>query len=97
MTLAIGHRGADWNRRLLDLARQWRGPFNPDGVVDEIVGELCRYRSSSVTGDFYGGEWVGERFRAHGIDYRRADNRRSISSFWGRSTAVRASSSTIGA
>jgi hypothetical protein len=78
MTLAIAHRSsADFERRVLDLAREWRAPFAPEAVVEEVVAELRRYRCTSVTGDYYGGEWVGERFRAHGIEYQRAEKPKS--------------------
>jgi hypothetical protein len=77
MTLAIGHRGAGWQRRILDLVREWRAPFNPDNVTEEIAAELRRFRITSVTGDYYAAEWVGERFRSHGVDYQRAEKPKS--------------------
>jgi hypothetical protein len=77
MTLAIGHPDTDVKRRILDLVREWRPPFNPDNVVGEIADILRRYRVERVTSDYYATEWVAERFRAHGIDYRRAEKPKS--------------------
>jgi hypothetical protein len=77
MTLAIAHHGDDVNRRILDLVREWRAPFSPDNVVVEIVAILERYHLAAVSGDYYGAEWVGERFRSYGIDYRRAEKAKS--------------------
>jgi hypothetical protein len=49
--------------------RERRPPFSPDEVVVEFSGLLKAYGIRKVTGDRYGGEWPGERFRAHGIEY----------------------------
>jgi Terminase large subunit, T4likevirus-type, N-terminal len=49
MTVAIGHKDGD--RMLLDLAQEYKAPFDPQDTVSDIVGILKRYRISSVTGD----------------------------------------------
>jgi hypothetical protein len=68
MTVAIAHRDRD-GRAVLDAVRERRPPFSPDEVVVEFSGLVKAYGVRKVTGDRYGGEWPGERFRAHGIEY----------------------------
>ncbi|HWX42071.1 MAG TPA: hypothetical protein VN345_13065 [Blastocatellia bacterium] len=70
MTLAISHRDGD--EVILDLIREVQPPFNPDQVVSDFAGLLKSYRIGSVTGDRYAGQWVSERFRAHGIELSQA-------------------------
>ena len=38
-------------------------------MVDDFAALLQRYRISKVVGDHYGGEFVKEPFRRHGISY----------------------------
>lgn len=71
MTLAIAH--AEDERVVLDALREVRPPFSPEVVVGEFAQTLRAYRLSSVTGDRYAAEWVTERFRKAGIDYKRAE------------------------
>ena len=47
-------------------------PFSPDQVVSDFSNLLKGYRISTVTGDRYAGQWVSERFRAHGIECSQA-------------------------
>jgi hypothetical protein len=68
MTVAIAHRDRG-GRAVLDAVRERRPPFSPDEVVVEFSGLLKAYGIRKVTGDRYGGEWPGERFRAYGIEY----------------------------
>jgi hypothetical protein len=68
MTVAIAHHDRG-GRAVLDAVRERRSPFSPDEVVVEFSGLLKAYGIRKVTGDRYGGEWPGERFRAHGIEY----------------------------
>jgi hypothetical protein len=65
MTMAIAHRDGD--RSVIDIIREVTPPFSPESVVAEFATLLKTYRISSVTSDRYGGLWVAERFRAHGI------------------------------
>jgi hypothetical protein len=44
-------------------------PFSPFDVVDEFSELLKNYRITKVVGDQYGGEFVKEPFRKHGIAY----------------------------
>jgi hypothetical protein len=68
MTVAIAHRDRG-GRAVLDAMRERRPPFSPDEVVVGFSGLLKAYGIRKVTGDRYGGEWPGERFRANGIEY----------------------------
>jgi hypothetical protein len=74
MTLAIAHyEGEQAERRILDCVREWVPPFSPDEVTREAAAVLGLYDISSVRGDRYGGDWVGEKFREHSIQYEPAD------------------------
>ena len=74
MTLAIGHAVGDAaERRILDLVREWVPPFNPDDTCREAAATLSAYGITAIRGDRYGGEWVAERFREHGITYEPAE------------------------
>ena len=66
MTLAIAHRDGN-ERGILDLVRERRPPFSPEAVVAEFAETLQAYRVDKVTGDHWGGEFVREPFRSHGI------------------------------
>jgi hypothetical protein len=56
-------------RVIVDAVREVRPPFSPSAVVDDFAALLQRYRISKVVGDHYGGEFVKEPFRKHGISY----------------------------
>jgi hypothetical protein len=70
MTLAIGHE-AD-GIAVVDVLRERRPPFSPEGAVLEFIDTLKTYRITKVTGDRYGGDWPAERFKTHGIKYEAA-------------------------
>src|SRR5262249_16150390 len=70
MTLAIAHRSTRPDERVIvDAVREVRPPFSPSAVVDDFAALLQRYRISKVVGDHYGGEFVKQPFRNHGISY----------------------------
>ena len=70
MTLAIAHGSTTPDERVIvDAVREVRPPFSPSAVVDDFAALLQRYRISKVVGDHYGGEFVKEPFRRHGISY----------------------------
>jgi hypothetical protein len=71
MTLAIAHRDPD-GTAILDLLRERQPPFNPETVVAEFAVTLGAYRVTRAYGDAYGGEFVREPFRRHGITYQLA-------------------------
>jgi hypothetical protein len=65
MTCAIGH--AENGVPMLDAIRERRPPFSPDDVVTEYATLMKSYGVTNAEGDRWGGDWVGERFRVHGI------------------------------
>jgi terminase large subunit-like protein len=69
MALAIAHRDKD-GYGILDVARERRPPFSPDDVVAEFAELMKAYRIHKVVvGDHWGGEFVRQPFRSHGIAY----------------------------
>lgn len=74
-TLAIAH--ADSATVVIDAIREIRPPMSPDSVCEEFAALLKSYRIHSVTGDNFADEWPRERFRAHGIQYIKADKNKS--------------------
>lgn len=73
--LAIGHVAN--GKAIVDYVRRWKAPFNPTDVVADIAKVLRHYRTSTVVGDRYGGEWPPEAFRKKGIRYRHSELDRS--------------------
>jgi hypothetical protein len=73
--VAVAHREGDTT--LLDTVRAWAPPFNPSGVLAEAADVLRSYGVSVVGGDRFGGEFVTEGFREHGIRYEPAPLDRS--------------------
>ena len=70
MTLAIGHKTTTTEKQVvIDVVREVRPPFDPAAVVNDFAGLCKNYRISKVLGDHYGGEFVKEPFRKHGINY----------------------------
>jgi hypothetical protein len=67
MTLGIAHR--EDKVAVLDVIREVQPPFSPDQVVADFAATLKAYRIGRVEGDRYGGQWVQESFRTHGITY----------------------------
>jgi hypothetical protein len=70
MTLAVSH--AEGDVAVLDLIREIRPPFSPEGVVAEFADTLQAYGVTKVAGDRYAGEWPSEQFRKRGIKYEPA-------------------------
>lgn len=75
MTLAIAHK--EGKTAVLDCTREIRPPFSPEAAVTEYAALMRTYRVSTVRGDRYGGEWVREHFRKHGIFYQPSDKAKS--------------------
>jgi hypothetical protein len=76
MTMAIAHVERD-GRVVVDAVREWRPPFSPEAVVGECAGLAKAYKLTQLTGDHWGGEWVVEAFRKHGIGYTTAEKPKS--------------------
>jgi hypothetical protein len=75
MTLAIAH--CEDGRAMLDVVREQKPPFSPEGTVAEFCDLLKSYGITSVTGDRYAGEWPREQFRKHGVEYLLSDRPKS--------------------
>jgi hypothetical protein len=75
-SLAIAHRDPA-GVPVLDLVREVRPPFSPEGVTADFARELKRYGVGVVTGDRYAGEWPREAFRKLGIAYEPSELTRS--------------------
>ena len=65
MTVGIAHRDGDIP--VLDALRERKPPFSPDDCVAEFTSLLKSYGVTRVEADKWGGDWVGEAFRKHGI------------------------------
>ena len=78
MTLAIAHKTTAPDKRVIaDAVREARPPFSPEAVVD-VFAALCKlYRITKITGDHFGGEFVKEPFRRHGLSYEIAKQPKS--------------------
>jgi hypothetical protein len=76
MTLAIACRN-EAGRGVLCCLREAKPPFSPEAVVADFARTLKQYRVDRVTGDRWGGEFVREPFRLHGIEYQLADRPKS--------------------
>ena len=72
MTMAIAHRSRE-GKGILDCLREARAPFVPADVVLEFIPVLKSYGISKVVGDHYGGAWVVEEFKKHGISYETSE------------------------
>jgi len=73
--LAIAH--IEGERVVLDLARRWPAPHNPQSVIREMAEVLRAYGVRRVTGDRYAGEWPRQEFMKHQIAYNPAPQVRS--------------------
>ena len=67
MTLAIAHR--EKTHAVLDILREVKPPFSPEGVVKEFSDVLTQYRVRRVQGDRFAGQWPRERFQKCEIRY----------------------------
>lgn len=65
-TLAIAHKDSS-GKAVLDVLRERRPPFQPQGVVGEFSEVLKAYGLFSAQADAYAAEWVRESFRAHEV------------------------------
>jgi hypothetical protein len=65
--LAIAH--TEGENVVLDLARRWPAPHNPQSVIREMAEALRAYGVRRVVGDRYAGEWPRQEFMKHQIGY----------------------------
>ncbi len=76
-TLSIGHHEVARQVVVIDVIREIKPPFSPEGVVAQFAALLKSYRVSKVTRDRYAGEWPREQFRKFGILYEPAPKAKS--------------------
>jgi len=73
--MAISHK--EGNSCVLDLIREWRAPFSPESIVEQICSVLRQYQIYCVYGDRYAGEWSVEAFRRRGVIYEASEHTKS--------------------
>ena len=71
-TAAICHSEKS-GKIIIDVLRERRPPFRPSEVVSEFSDVLKAYGITSAKSDRYGGEWVSEAFKKHGITVEPAE------------------------
>jgi hypothetical protein len=69
LTAAIAHRDPLSDKLTLDAVREYRPPFSPDQVLNEVAELFRRYGIRRAWGDRYAGEFPRERLRYSGVDY----------------------------
>jgi len=69
MVLVIGHRMEQV--RVVDLIVEVKPPFLGNQVVADFANHCKAYGVTTVTGDYYGGQYVTELFEDNGILYER--------------------------
>lgn len=67
MALAIAHKDAKTDRVVLDVLRERRSPFAPEGVVGEFAGVLKSFGLSQVRADRYAIGYVQDAYRRNEI------------------------------
>ncbi len=70
-TLSIGHKES--GVFVIDVIRGTSGKFDPQEVTREYAALLKEYRCATVTGDYYGAEWVAASWRACNVSYVRSE------------------------
>jgi hypothetical protein len=73
--IAVAHKDGD--KIVVDVVREWRPPFNIDGVVDEICALAKLYRIGKATGDRYAGDVIADMFRKRSLPYDPTDCNKS--------------------
>jgi hypothetical protein len=66
MCIAIAHATPD-GTGILDAIRERKPPFSPEDVTAEFADLLTSYGINTAESDRWGGDWVGEAFRKHGV------------------------------
>jgi hypothetical protein len=61
----------DGDKVILDLVREWRAPFSPDQVIEEMVFIVRKYSIEAVIGDNFAAEFCKAAFESRGIQYER--------------------------
>ncbi len=66
-TLSIAHKNTEAETATIDVCREWRPPFQPQAVVEQVAEILKRYKISKARADRYAGEWINSAFIKEGI------------------------------
>jgi hypothetical protein len=74
--LAVAHQ--DGEKMILDLAKRWPAPHNPQTVVEEMARLVKAYQLNAIRGDRYAGEWPRQEFLKYGIVYEPSDKDKSV-------------------
>ena len=74
-TVAIAHR--EDGKAVLDVLLEFKPPFSPAAVIDEMAAVVKTYGIRTVSGDRYAAEFPREHFRRNGIAYGPSEQNRS--------------------
>lgn len=55
------------NKIVVDAVHEWRPPFSPEKVTEEVAVILKAYNLRRITSDNYAGEWLPASFKKHEI------------------------------
>jgi hypothetical protein len=72
---AIGHR--DDKRIVVDCLREFRPPFSPEAVIDELTTLFKKYHVYRIKSDRWAGEFPREAFKKRGITCEVIDKTKS--------------------
>jgi hypothetical protein len=74
-SIAIGHkeRQKESERYVIDVVRGTNGKFDPHVVTAEYAALLKEYRVRTITGDYYGAEWVAGSWSRTGVRYVKSE------------------------
>jgi hypothetical protein len=75
-TIAISHLERS-GAIVLDLIREVRPPFSPEGVTKEFAETFKGYGIRAIRGDRYAGSWPAEQFAKNGIMYFASEKTKS--------------------
>jgi hypothetical protein len=73
--LALSYK--DGERTTLALAREWKAPFDPVSVSEEVAAVLRSYRVTQLHGDAYASGFVQSTFKQLGIAYKTSELNRT--------------------
>jgi hypothetical protein len=73
--LALSYR--DGERVVLAKAVEWKAPFDPVSVSEEVASILRSYRVLQLHGDAYAAGFVQSTFKSMGISYKNSEKSRS--------------------
>ena len=75
MTYAIAHRQG--RKNILDVLLEFQPPFEPSSVIDDIAEVSRQYRIRKIFLDRHAVAWIGNDFKAYGIEVEISDKTKS--------------------